>query len=32
MEQKIIKLSKIVENRGQIEGLPANPRQIKDEK
>lgn len=32
MEQQIIKLSKIVENKGQIEGLPRNPRQIKDEK
>ena len=28
----IIKLSKLVENRGQIEGLPANPRFIKDDK
>ncbi len=32
MKQQIIKLSKIVENKGQIEGLPRNPRQIKDEK
>lgn len=28
----IIKLSKLVENKGQIEGLPANPRFIKDDK
>ena len=28
----LIKLSKLIENRGQIEGLPANPRIIKDEK
>lgn len=32
MKQQIIKLTKIVENKGQIEGLPRNPRQIKDEK
>lgn len=32
MKQQIIKLSKIVENKGQIDGLPRNPRQIKDEK
>ena len=32
MKQQLIKLTKIVENKGQIEGLPRNPRQIKDEK
>lgn len=32
MKQQNIKLSKIVENKGQIDGLPRNPRQIKDEK
>lgn len=32
MEQKIVKISKLHSNNGQVEGLPKNPRFIKDDK
>lgn len=31
MEQKTIKIADLEVNRGQIDGLPKNPRTIKDE-
>lgn len=32
MEQKLVKISKLHSNNGQVEGLPKNPRFIKDDK
>lgn len=32
VEQKILSVNKLMSNKGQIEGLPANPRIIKDDK
>lgn len=32
MEQKVIKIANLEVNRGQIDGLPKNPRTIKDER